>query len=353
MKRFAAMLLALMLIASMALAEVDLSEYTITNANVQAVHYVDITAPCAGTLMPFTLRTGDKVDADAVLFSLMTTDIFATEDGTVTALLAEEGDDAAAVMKRYGSLGAMDPASEQQLSCTTSGAYNDDDNKILHVGETLYFKSSKSGAERGSGVVTSVSGSSYVVEIRSGSFSPNETMNMYRSDRYEGRDNVGKGTVIQRSPITFSGSGIVSEVCVTEGSKVKNGDRIMSLLPGTARRGVKPDITAEQAGVIGAISVAPGQQVWEGQLLCRLYLTGELEITADVDEIDMKHVQPGQAVYLTLDTDKNNVITGQVTWVSALGMVKNNASYYTVHVSLPANNELMLGQSASLYLPKD
>ena len=42
---------------------------------------------------------------------------------------------------------------------------------------------------------------------------------------------------------------------------------------------------------------------------------------------------------------------GTVTEISALGVTRQNAAYYSVHVSID-DSSVMLGQSASVYLPK-
>lgn len=352
MKKWIALLLCLLL-PTAALAEIDLSQYSVTNATVEAVNDVEITAPCAGTLLPYDIKTGDEVHMGDVLFSMLTMDVYAAEDGQITAIFAQPGDDAASVMGHFGSLGAMDPAASQLMTCTISGAYNSDDTKVLHVGETLYFKSAKTSGDKGTGRVIAVDSTGYTVEILTGKFSVAESMSLYRDSSYASRDCVGKGVVVQRSSLTFSGAGLVTEVYVRPGDAVKAGDKILTLLPTAGERSVSPDITAASAGVIGAIAVAPGQQVWKGAMLCRMYLTDELEIVADVDEMDLNGLGIGSTVFITVDTAKNNVISGQITWISSLGVTRGNAAYYTIHVSLPKNNGFMLGQSASLYLPKN
>ena len=99
------------------------------------------------------------------------------------------------------------------------------------------------------------------------------------------------------------------------------------------------------------MAVTSGQQVWKGELLCRLYLTDELEVVADVDEVDLHGLAVGDPVYVTLDTDQDTVLSGQVTEISSLGVTRTNAAYYTVHVSVGTSGSMLLGQSASLYLP--
>jgi Multidrug resistance efflux pump len=256
-------------------------------------------------------------------------------------------------MSRYGCVGAMDADQAQRLHCSTTGAHNEDANKILHVGELLYFKSGKTEKTEGTGRVISVNGSVYTVEVLTGSFALNESMNLYRGKDRASKDCVGRGTVAQRDPVTFSGTGTVGHVYVQVGQHVREGDRLFSLLGPDAPRGVSPDVKASRNGIVGTVAVSPCQQVWKGELLCRVWLTDELEITAEVDEVNLHDLKVGSRVYVTLDTDKDTTLEAVVTEISSLGVTRQNASYYTVHTRLTEECGLMLGQSASLYLPEE
>ena len=59
----------------------------------------------------------------------------------------------------------------------------------------------------------------------------------------------------------------------------------------------------------------------------------------------------GDQIPVTLDTDENKILTGTVTEISGLGVTRQNAAYYTVHLTIDTD-DLMLGQSASVYLPR-
>ena len=101
MKKFLTFLLLLTMLCSCAMAD-SLTDCAIANGNVQAVHYVDITAPYSGTLSAFTVESGDSVKAGDALFSMLTTTIYATEEGVVQAIFGEGGADAAALSARMG-----------------------------------------------------------------------------------------------------------------------------------------------------------------------------------------------------------------------------------------------------------
>ena len=348
-KLFSLALTLSMLFALPALAE-DLTGCPLADGIVSAPNYVDITAPMSGTLTAFDLTAGDTVQAGDELMGFVTTGIYATEDAVVKALFVQEGDDAAAATSRYGAVMGLEPKMDQQIQATIAGAYNDEDNRTIHLGETLYFKSSKSARTEGYGRVVGLSGDSYVLDVLKGDFELKENVTLYRTDDYEQKDCVGKGTVVRRDSLLVQGSGRVAGLYVQEGDEVKNGQLLMELVSADAAPdAADPRVESPVNGVVSTVSVNAGQQVWKGQHLCRIYLTDTLEIVAEVDEMDLGDLKVGDTLPVTLDVNKEQVLAGTVTEISALGVTKQNASYYTIHVSIPAGTG-RLGNSASVYL---
>ena len=146
MMSVAAFAAALTLTASCALAAT-------ADAKIVAPNTEKITAPFAGTLLPFDYETGDSVSAHETLFTLDTTPVYATQAGTVSAVFASVGDDASGVAAHYGALAVIEPKNALYIDASTDQAYNDADNRYIHAGETLYLKLSN---DKGTGVVTSV-----------------------------------------------------------------------------------------------------------------------------------------------------------------------------------------------------
>ena len=368
MKKVLCLMMAWCLLAvPTALAAEDLTGRPLADGVVSAVHYLDVTAPMSGTLNAFDLTAGDTVAAGQNLMGFVTTGVYATENATVGAVFVQPGDDAAAAMARYGMLLGLEPAQSQQIQASTTGAYNDDANRTLHLGETLYFKSNKSSRVEGQGQVVAVSGAQYTVDVLAGDFELNESLTLYRDDGYDQKDCVGKGTIVRRDPLPVQGSGRVAAVHVQEGQQVTAGQLLLELVSADADpQAFSPWVTAQEAGVVASVdvtpgsaaakgaklitvAVTPGQQVWKGQLLCRLYLTDDLEVVAEVDEMDLGTLRVGDTLPVTLDMNPEQIITGTVTEISALGVTRQNAAYYTVHVSIPASSG-RLGASASVYL---
>ncbi|MBR4474791.1 MAG: HlyD family efflux transporter periplasmic adaptor subunit [Oscillospiraceae bacterium] len=353
MRKILGFLVCLVLLAAMtavpAAAETDLTAYSISNGTVQASAFDDLTAPCSGTLLPFDWSIGDTVEAGTVLFQMMTTRITAPENGIVSCLFVEEGDSADAAMSTYGAVATLEPEHLLRMHGNYNGAHQEQDCLHIHVGQPLFFKL---GHEKGSGVVISNSDRDYEVEIFTGEYNIDKILTLYKDEDYDYHGRVGEGKVYRRDDVTIGASCVVTELLVKRGDSVKKGDTLLLLLPPDADLGAVPDVTAPSAGVISTVGAASGQQVWKGQLLARISRTDSLEIVADVDEMDLNGLKVGDRVPVTLDTNESEILTGTVTEISGLGVTRQNAAYFTVHLTVD-KSDLMLGQSASVYLPRN
>jgi len=330
----------------------DLVGCAVANGAVTSASFYDLTAPCSGTLEAFDLNAGDRVEAGQELMRMLTTKLTATEDAVVTWVFAQQGDSADALTARYGALVSMEPAQSMRIMASTAQAYNDEDNKHVHVGEILYFKSGRAGREEGAGRVVSAVDTDYVVDILTGEFESGESLTLYRDDDYAEKEKVGKGVVVRRDPLSAVGSGVVAQVLVEAGQSVKKGDVLVTLMGMDADMGASPVVSLPVPGVVAMLGANPGQQVWKGQLLARIYPENEMEIAAEVDEVYLKNIKPGDELPVTLDTDEQTVLTGTVTEISALGNTIANAAYYTVRLNVSGAQGMMLGQSAKVYLPR-
>lgn len=354
MRKVTCLLLTLLmaLTGSLALADTDLSAMNTATGEVEAVHTVDLVAPFSGTLKPFDVELGDRLKAGEALFELDTTRIYAPCDGKLGALFAAAGDDADALTRRYGGLAAIEPSENLILQATTTGAYDQAENKLLHVGEKLYFKNTSGKKTTGTGRVTAVTQDGYQVEILTGSPEVKESVNLYRDAFYTRESCVGKGTCAPADSVSVLGTGRVLKVHAAQGQSVRAGDLLFETVGADAAPdGLSAQIYAPSAGVMGAIAVQDGQQVYKGQLLCTIHDESALQVTADVDEMDLGALAVGDSLPVVFDRFPDTVYQGTVTSISAMGTVKQNASYYTVKLAVGGAN-LLLGMSATVYLSK-
>lgn len=351
MKKCFALLCTLLLAVSPALAD-DLTGCPTASAVVEAAEEIYVTAPFSGTLEVFHWAAGDTIEQNETLLSYKTTDVYAPFSGKVSALFAAQGDDASAVAARYGMIAAIEPENAYLIHATTSGAYDKSDNKFIHPGELLYYKSSSNSRIKGSGRVISVSAEGYVVEVLTGEPEIAETVSLYRDSDYIKESAVGKGKCAAAAPIPVTGAGRVYRCHVKEGDYVQAGDLLFRLLSPDAAPASEASVVMGRPAAVLAMNCVPGQQVYKGQLLATLYDPDQLVLTALVDEVDIAALAIGSKVSLILDAQPDTVYESTVTVLSQVGIQRQNACYYEVTLTLPKVASLRLGMNATVYLTK-
>lgn len=339
---FAALLLACVLTCACALGAT-------ANATIVAPETVKITAPFAGTLLPFDLAAGDRVSAGEELFAYDLAPVYAAADGTVAVVLAEAGDDAAGVMGRYGALAVIEPENPLYIAASTQQAYDDDENRYIHAGETLYLKC---GNEKGVGRVTSVSGKEYIVEILSGDFDLEDTVRCFRKDDHKNDSETGRGKVMRYADSTVAAQGRVAAVHIEAGDKVKTGDLLFEVIDAQAPAFAETSIVSPADGAVAGLGAISGAQVYRGQLLAEIADLSALELSAQVDEIDLNSVQVGDVLSYTLDAYAGETFSGTVTQIRPVGTPRQNATYFDVRITLPGGKNLLPGMNATVTIEK-
>ena len=315
------------------------------NATIVAPNTTKITAPFAGTLLPFDLTQGDAVSAGDVLFAMDTTPVYATVDGTVSAVFAEAGDDASGIVSRYGALAVIEPEYPRYVAATTQYAYDEEENRFLHAGQTLYLKS---GNEKGTGRVISVSGSAYVVEILTGDYELGDTVRCFRESNHDSDSETGRGKVERFGDTAIAAQGRIAAVHVKAGDEVKAGDLLFEVVDAQSAPGASLEMKAGVDGAVTYLGTVSGAQVYRGQLLCEIADLTTLELSAQVDEIDLSSVRVGDVLTYTLDAYAGETFSGTVTEIRPIGSARQNATYFDVRITLPTGKTLLPGMNATV-----
>ena len=318
------------------------------NASIVAPETAKIIAPFAGTLRPFDWAAGEAVSAGDVLFEIDTIPVYANQSGTVAAVLANVGDDADGVIARHGALAVIEPELPLYIAANTRDAYDDEDNKYLHAGETLYLKC---GNEKGEGRVTSVNGKDYVVEILSGSYDVDETVRCFRESAMPSDSETGRGKVKRYPDVNVLSSGRVAKVHVQPGDKVAAGDLLFEMIDAVSARDASPVIAAPVSGAVTLMQAASGAQVYRGMLLCEIADLSALELSAEVDELDLSAIRVGDVLTYTLDAYGEQTFSGTVTEIRPIGTPRQNATYFDVRITAPQDASVLPGMNATVNLP--
>ena len=338
------------LIAALVLAAVScsaLADSITMNGTVVNVAPQTITAPLGGTVKDIYVLAGDQVSAGDVLALLEGDKVYALEDGTVR-FFGDAGDSAEMVANRYGAVAYVEPACEYTISASTKQAYDKEENKNIHPGETVYLRCVDDSKHTGMGIVTSVSGTSFSIEVTRGAFANGESVYAYRSADYATTARIGKGDISRQDPVAYTGDGVIVRFAVKNGSQVKKGDVLFETLSGSFAHQTEDlnVIKAAADGVVSSLSLNRGDSVSAGSAAAELYPDEFMRIEATVTETDLQYFSVGDAVKVELIylEDGEYSVEGVVEKISRIGKTSSDdgeEASFTVYI-IPAETEKLL-----------
>lgn len=320
------------------------------SGTVSAKDTYQVYAPAGGTVESVSALAGQTVQPGDVLMTLRTTKVYATEDGTVTGVFAQPGDDAEAVAERYGAVLYMESDSRYTISASTANAYDAAENKYVHVGEKVYLTSRADSDHVGEGFIQAVSGTSFTVEVTAGNLELSETCNIYRDAEKEASSRIGRGKISRMDPIAVTGTGSVVSVAVQDGDQVTRGQLLFETLTG-ACDGLSisgADICAEVAGIVGAVNAEEGGALEKDSLAAVIYPAGSMQIIAQVSETDLRSISVGDRVEIELNWNAGQAQTseGVVSMISFLADTTDDEAVYDVYIDFTPDDDTRLGMSA-------
>ena len=255
------------------------------------------------------------------------------------------------MISQYGKIANIEKPETLLINATTSGRYDSDENKELHVGTHVYFEQSNDTDNTGEGRITSVDGDAFTVELTAGEFDKDDQVKIYRDEKMGSKTCIGSGTLVRGLDVAVQGSGRVLKSYCRQGQQVKKGQLLFELAPADCAPTVTDgQLKADCDGVL-ELKATSGQQVYKGQVLAVLHDLSSMEVTAQVDEVDLDKVRVGDTLKLVFDRYPDTELSGTVLSIAGLGVQKQNATYYDVKLSISTSLELLPGMNATVYLP--
>lgn len=324
------------------------AEGTKIDGNIKAGETKTILAPYSGVVGDYIAQVGDEMQAGDTLFALKTQKVYADFDGTVTAVFAQGGDSAASVSERYGALAYIEDDVLYHAECSTTNGDDKNENKIVHVGEHVYIRSTSSSDRVGEARVISVSGRSYTLEVTDQTdIRIGENIKVYRSSNHSSSSCIGSGKVERVDPQAVSAEGYVLAAYVEPGQHVSRGDVLFDIVPDALddMEGGDGNVYMQEDGVLLSVSASSGTQAAKDAVLATYCPKDAMRLVCSVDEQDIADIQVGDAMTVTLDAYEDKPLRGVVTKIaSASG---NGDSSYDVTLELEENDLMRIGMSAS------
>lgn len=363
---------------------------SITNAltgsgTLQPADSYTVTTLVSGEVLSDTFEEGDIVEKDQLLYTIDSSDVSTTEtqaqtnytqalkakyptadiSGTVSEVYVSNGDAVSAGTELCRISASNDLTIDFQFSYAKDGDfYVGQLAKIYLNGYAGYIDGTvaqigSSSVANGTGMkMTTVRVKAANPGLVSGDCTASAVVGNYTS---YGQTTVKIGT---GSTITATASGKVSGLTLMPGDSVSSGQRICTITGDSVDNQLKNAkaslesaqdrlddymVTSPITGTVVEKTVKAGDNVGTGSnsnnTLCIIYDLTYLEMTLNIDELDIDNVEVGQTVNVTSDAKEGQTFTGVVTKVSVVGTTSGGTTTYPVTVRIDDTDGLRPGMN--------
>ncbi|WP_286146641.1 HlyD family efflux transporter periplasmic adaptor subunit [Neopoerus faecalis] len=363
---------------------------SITNAltgsgTLQPADSYTVTTLVSGEVLSDTFEEGDIVEKDQLLYTIDSSDVSTTEtqaqtnytqalkakyptadiSGTVSEVYVSNGDAVSAGTELCRISASNDLTIDFQFSYAKDGDfYVGQPAKIYLNGYAGYIDGTvaqigSSSVANGTGMkMTTVRVKAANPGLVSGDCTASAVVGNYTS---YGQTTVKVGT---GSTITATASGKVSGLTLMPGDSVSSGQRICTITGDSVDNQLQNAkaslenaqdrlddymVTSPITGTVVEKTVKAGDNVGTGSnsnnTLCIIYDLTYLEMTLNIDELDIDNVEVGQTVNITSDAKAGQTYTGVVTKVSVVGTTSGGTTTYPVTVRIDDTDGLRPGMN--------
>lgn len=344
-----------------------------------------VTTLVSGEVLSDTFEEGDIVEKDQLLYTIDSSDVSTTEtqaqtnytqalkakyptadiSGTVSEVYVSNGDAVSAGTELCRISASNDLTIDFQFSYAKDGDfYVGQPAKIYLNGYAGYIDGTvaqigSSSVANGTGMkMTTVRVKAANPGLVSGDCTASAVVGNYTS---YGQTTVKIGT---GSTITASASGKVSGLTLMPGDSVSSGQRICTITGDSVDNQLQNAkaslenaqdrlddymVTSPITGTVVEKTVKAGDNVGTGSnsnnTLCIIYDLSYLQMTLNIDELDIDNVEVGQVVNITSDAKEGQTFTGVVTKVSVVGTTSGGTTTYPVTVRIDDTDGLRPGMN--------
>ncbi|HML46036.1 MAG TPA: HlyD family efflux transporter periplasmic adaptor subunit [Clostridia bacterium] len=311
-----------------------------------------VLAPFGGVVTKVHALPNDIVWPGDWLYEIGSAKVYAPCDGVVGSLRAQVGDDAGAVQDRYGALLYIEPAGDFIIKTNTAYAFASAENKLIHVGETVYISSRDSKERFGQGFVTSVDGSNYTVEVTGGNLILNDKISIFRSGDYAAESKIGSGTTARNALVPVTAEGGIFKLYANQGDAVRKGDLLLETVEGSLHYGESPasQVVAGYTSVVASMNAAAGDKVAQGQTMAVLYPMSSLCVVVNASESDLRDIRLGDGVTVECASlASGQTFEGTIRAISGQSVPVGEQVCFPVTIAFDPRADLRIGMSVEVY----
>ncbi len=376
----------------------DITKSLTSSGTLEPADSYTVTTLVSAEILSDTFEEGDIVEKDQLLYTLDSSDADSSQTQAQNSYSQAQNSYQQAVQAKYPTADMTGTVSEVYVRngdsvnngteiCKIVGdnniyidfLFSYADNSDFYVGQSAtIFIDGFAGTTQGT--VQQVSGSSIASSNAAGSgrqmttvrvkaVNPGLVTEDYTASAVIGNySSYGQASieVSASSVITAGTSGKISGLSLLAGDTVSSGDRICTITGDSVDNSIENarislsnastslenardrlddyQITAPISGTVVTKTAKAGDNV-DGGVLCTIYDLSCLEMTMNIDELDISDVAVGQTVQITADAVEDKTYTGVVTKVSVAGTTSGGITTYPVTVRIDETGGLLPGMN--------
>ena len=304
-----------------------------------------------------------QVSLSEVRDSGSATTIYSPSAGRVKLMKAEVGDDVSTLMKQYGYLCVVSRDGKMKVTFEPALGIN------FKAGDKVNVLIKDKTVEGTVSQVAGLTGGAITVTVLDDSYEVGE--HAIVSTKLS--ELLGQGELEINMPIPVTGiGGTINTITYEDNDEVSSGNKLFTLTGRTPSAALQSAILAydeawtamENArkkqdnllirspitGVVTVVSASNGAKLAEGSPAFTVQSTDSYKVTADIDELYITQVTPGQAVVVELDAYPNRKFNATVERISGVATVEGGVATYEVTVTLDPdqNATFMDGMTANI-----
>ncbi|MBS3984368.1 MAG: efflux RND transporter periplasmic adaptor subunit [Selenomonadales bacterium] len=152
---------------------------------------------------------------------------------------------------------------------------------------------------------------------------------------------AGRVVPLHRETLLAAGGTQVVRVLVSIGDIVRSGEVLMRTAAGV-------EVKAPFDGEVSALFVDVNEWVSPGARLIEVTDYQNLEISAQVDELDVAKLHVGQSAQIDIIAFTDEDIVGTITSIARQGVLSGGITTFAVKVSVPHARNILIGMSAEI-----
>ncbi len=291
------------------------------------------------------------------------TSIYSPAAGRIKMMEAEKEDDVATLMKQYGYLCVISRDGKMKVDFTPIPGVT------FKAGDKVNVWIKNASVTGTVSQTAGLMGGNISVTVDDDTYDVGEPVVVSTLLGQE----LGQGSLQVNMPIPVTGiGGTISSISYEDNDTIGSGYKIFGLEGRTPSTDLqKAILTYEEAwtnmtnaqkkqdnllirspitGVVTYVNVNEGAKLEEGSPVFTVQNTDSYKVTAEVDELYITQVTPGQSVTVELDAYPNRKFTATVDRISGVGTTEGGVTTYDVTVTLDPNQgaAFMDGMTANI-----